>query len=87
MLFHVCLRVAFTLTSVDDGSSHSVEAYGEALDPSDKDRKTMIVTLPANLPAGTYKVLWKSTSADDGDSWKLIEGSLPEICCVKAYTV
>lgn len=24
-------------------------------------------------------------SSDDGDSWKLIEGSLPEICCVKAY--
>ena len=29
-------RVAFTLTSVDDGSSHVVEAYGEALDASDK---------------------------------------------------
>ena len=26
-------------------------------------------------------------SPDDGDSWKLIEGALPEICCVKAYTV
>ncbi|MFN6964501.1 MAG: WD40/YVTN/BNR-like repeat-containing protein [Pyrinomonadaceae bacterium] len=26
-------------------------------------------------------------SFDDGDSWKLIEGSLPEICCVKAYTL
>jgi photosystem II stability/assembly factor-like uncharacterized protein len=26
-------------------------------------------------------------SADDGESWKLIEGSLPEICCVKAYTL
>ena len=24
-------------------------------------------------------------SFDDGDSWKMIEGSLPEICCVKAY--
>ena len=24
-------------------------------------------------------------SLDDGDSWKIIEGSLPEICCVKAY--
>ena len=35
-LFHVALRVAFTLTSVDDGSSHVVEAFGEALDPSDK---------------------------------------------------
>ena len=26
-------------------------------------------------------------SGDDGDSWKLIEGSLPEICCVKAYVI
>ncbi|MGE3468653.1 MAG: WD40/YVTN/BNR-like repeat-containing protein, partial [Pyrinomonadaceae bacterium] len=26
-------------------------------------------------------------SNDDGDSWKMVEGSLPEICCVKAYTV
>ena len=26
-------------------------------------------------------------SGDDGDSWKLIEGSLPEICCVKAYKI
>ena len=26
-------------------------------------------------------------SPDDGDSWKLIEGSLPEITCVKAYTI
>ena len=26
-------------------------------------------------------------SANDGDSWKLIEGSLPEIYCVKAYSI
>jgi len=26
-------------------------------------------------------------STNDGDSWKLVEGSLPEICCVKAYTI
>lgn len=36
LLYHACLRVAFTLTSVEDGSSHTVEAYGEALDASDK---------------------------------------------------
>jgi hypothetical protein len=36
LLFHVSLKVAFSLTSVDDGSSHIVKAYGEALDPSDK---------------------------------------------------
>jgi hypothetical protein len=36
LLFHVAVRVAFTLTSVDDGSAHDVEAYGEAMDASDK---------------------------------------------------
>jgi len=35
-LFHVSLKAAFVLTSVDDGSSHVVTAYGEALDASDK---------------------------------------------------
>ena len=30
------LKVAFTLVSADDGSSHSVEVFGEALDASDK---------------------------------------------------
>jgi hypothetical protein len=35
-LFHVSLKAAFVLTSVDDGSSHIVTAYGEALDASDK---------------------------------------------------
>ncbi|MEO7539035.1 MAG: exo-alpha-sialidase [Pyrinomonadaceae bacterium] len=26
-------------------------------------------------------------SGDDGDSWKMVEGSLPEITCVKAYMI
>jgi hypothetical protein len=36
LLLHAALRVSFTLISVDDGSSHVVEAYGEALDGGDK---------------------------------------------------
>lgn len=36
LLFHVSLKVAFALTSADDGSTHIVEVFGEALDPSDK---------------------------------------------------
>lgn len=36
LLFHTSLRVSFTLASVDDGSMHIVEAFGEALDASDK---------------------------------------------------
>jgi hypothetical protein len=36
LLLHVALRVSYTLISADDGSSHGVEAYGEALDGGDK---------------------------------------------------
>jgi hypothetical protein len=34
LLFQVSLKVAFTFTSVDDGTSQTVEACGEALDVS-----------------------------------------------------
>lgn len=36
LLLHVALRVAFTIMFVDDGTSHVVECYGEALDGGDK---------------------------------------------------
>jgi hypothetical protein len=36
ILSHVTLKVAFDLISVEDGSCHTVEAFGEALDESDK---------------------------------------------------
>jgi hypothetical protein len=36
LLINVALHVSFTLVSAEDGSSHSVEAYGEALDAGDK---------------------------------------------------
>ncbi|MBC7989520.1 MAG: hypothetical protein H7Y19_08060 [Luteimonas sp.] len=35
-LCHVTLKVAFDLISVEDGSCHTVESFGEALDESDK---------------------------------------------------
>ena len=35
-LSNVALRVAFDLVSSEDGTSHQVQAYGEALDPGDK---------------------------------------------------
>ncbi|MFC4296146.1 ERF family protein [Novosphingobium tardum] len=35
-LVHVALRSAFDLVSVEDGSRHTVEAFGEALDAGDK---------------------------------------------------
>jgi hypothetical protein len=36
LLVSVALKVAYDLVSLEDSSSHRIEAYGEALDPSDK---------------------------------------------------
>lgn len=36
IVLHVTLKVAFDFVSVEDGSLHTIEAFGEALDPSDK---------------------------------------------------
>jgi len=36
LLLHVSVKMAFTLTSVDDGTAHTVKVFGEALDCSDK---------------------------------------------------
>lgn len=35
-LCHVVIKIAFDLVSADDGSCHTVEAFGEALDENDK---------------------------------------------------
>jgi hypothetical protein len=36
LLFGVCVRVAYDLVSAQDGSCHTLETYGEALDGGDK---------------------------------------------------
>lgn len=36
LLVHVVVRMAFDFVSVEDASRHTVEAFGEALDPGDK---------------------------------------------------
>ena len=52
---------------VKNAAGQQVDSKDVKLDPADKEHKTLLVSLPANLPAGTYKVMWKSVSADDGD--------------------
>lgn len=36
IMYHVCLHVCYTFTSVDDGSQYEIVAYGEATDMQDK---------------------------------------------------
>jgi hypothetical protein len=65
LLLHVALKVSFTLTSVDDGSMHVVESYGEALDGGDK--------ATAKAMSAAYKAAMVQTfcipvsGAEDGD--------------------
>jgi hypothetical protein len=51
LLISVSLKVAFDLVSAEDGSSHTIEAYGEALDAADK------ATAKAMTAAYKYAVL------------------------------
>ena len=69
------VRVWFTETVQLSGSSLKVtNAAGQQvdrddlkLDPGDDDHKILVISLSPNLPAGTYRVEWKTVSADDGD--------------------
>ena len=65
-LVHVILRVAFDLVSAEDGSSHTIEAFGEALDHSDKG------TAKAMSSAYKYAVLQAfcipTTGSEDSDA-------------------
>lgn len=52
-MIHVALRARFTLVSVDDGTTHNVETYGEALDGGDK--------ATAKAMSGAYKIAMLQT--------------------------
>lgn len=51
---------------VFDGAGREVTT--EAATISDSDRRVLSVPLPASLPTGTYRVAWKTVSAEDGDT-------------------
>ena len=52
---------------VFDENGRQVDNGNGGVDLFDPDHKTMIVTLPANLPKGKYTVEWVSLSLEDGD--------------------
>lgn len=71
-LCHVTLKVAFDLISVEDGSCHTVESFGEAMDESDKaTAKAMSAAYKsAMLQAFCIPVVGE----DDPDRGKLVIG-------------
>ena len=56
---------------VVDAAGSEVTTVSAAIDRSN--RKRLTVSVPSNLPPGTYSVKWKTLSADDGDA---AEGTL-----------
>jgi LPXTG-motif cell wall-anchored protein len=52
---------------VHNAAGQQVDLKDAKLDPSDSENKIVVVSLMPNLPAGAYKVEWKTVSAEDGD--------------------
>jgi hypothetical protein len=65
VLTHVAIRAAFDLVSAEDGSSHTIEAYGEALDHSDKaTAKAMTSAYKAAVLQAFCVPVWGSEDSD-----------------------
>ncbi len=56
------LEPAFSRVQVFDATDKQVDKHDVHLDP--KNNHLMIVSLPAGLGAGTYKVVWRVVSVD-----------------------
>jgi methionine-rich copper-binding protein CopC len=54
--------------TVLDAQGARVDLDDSAVDPSDAEGKTLLVSLKGDLPAGTYTVEWQTLSAEDGEA-------------------
>jgi hypothetical protein len=72
LLFHVSLRVEFHLTSAEDGSSHVVEAFGEALDGSDKATAKAMSAAFKTAMLQTFCIPVHGSDDPDADSYALV---------------
>jgi copper resistance protein C len=65
---HDALEADGSVLQVVDASGASVDLGDSALDTSDPDRKTIVVSLKPNLAAGVYTVNWTAVSTGDGST-------------------
>jgi methionine-rich copper-binding protein CopC len=61
------LDSAFSTMRVFDEEGRQVDNGDGRVDLNDLEHKSMIVTLPASLPAGSFTVGWTVVSTEDGD--------------------
>jgi hypothetical protein len=71
LLLNVSLKVAFDLVSVEDGSSHSIKAYGEALDAGDKATSKAMTAAYKYALLQTFCIPISGSEDADADSHKL----------------
>lgn len=62
------LDTGFSALQVVDGEGRQADSGDGGVDLNDPDHASLVVTLPADLPAGRYTARWTAVSADDGDT-------------------
>ena len=79
LLVNVTIKAAFDLVSVEDGSRHVIEAFGEALDASDKATSKAMTAAYKYALFQTFCIPVNGTEDADAASHKLIKNDqLPE---------
>jgi hypothetical protein len=79
LLVNVTLKVAFDLVSVEDGSSHVIEAYGEALDAGDKATSKAMAAAYKYAILQTFCIPVGGVEDADASTHKLVRSShVPE---------
>jgi hypothetical protein len=75
----VTLKVAFDLVSPEDGSKHSIQLYGEALDPGDKATAKALTAAYKSAMLQTFCVPVTGTEDPDASSHRLRAGTPPPV--------
>lgn len=84
ILVSVRLKVAFDLVSARDGSSHTVQSWGEALDPGDKGTAK---AMSAAYKSAMLELFCVPVTSDDADaSSHRLKAALPEVEPVQGWT-
>jgi methionine-rich copper-binding protein CopC len=62
------LDTGFSALQVMDEQGYQVDSGDGGVDLNDPDHASLVVSLPADLPAGRYTAHWTAVSAEDGDT-------------------
>lgn len=75
MLMSVCLRIAFDIVSARDGSMHTIEGFGEALDTGDKATAKAMSAAYKHLVLQAFCIPVRGVEDPDATSLRLSSGN------------